>query len=85
MTLDWEIIDCRARVSDGCYYITLARDIRVEKDKVYVARFCKDGAKFLSAEAAGCTAVDISRRRGIGHSADLGEVKRMCELDAEKR
>lgn len=83
MTLSWEIVDCRARVSDGCYYITLARDIRVDKDKVYVARFCKDGAHFLSAEDA-YNAHGISRRRGIGHSADLGEVKRLCELDAEK-
>jgi hypothetical protein len=84
MSLDWEIIDCRARVSDGCYYITLARDRAEQGAQTYVARFCKDGAHFMS-EGSSSYGVDISRRRGIGHSTDLGEVKRMCELDADKR
>jgi hypothetical protein len=84
MSLDWEIIDCRARVSDGCYYITVARDRAERGIKVYIARFCKDGAQLASPDAM-YSGSDISRRRGIGHSTDLGEVKLMCEMDADKR
>jgi hypothetical protein len=81
---DWEILDARWRVRTGCYYVTLCNDIR---GRAYVARFCMDPVSVAvvpSAEDPSGSPIwsNRSRVRGVGHSTDLYEVKRMCEDDA---
>jgi hypothetical protein len=77
---DWEILDARWRVRTGCYYVTLCNDIR---GRAYVARFCMDPASVAIVPGTDQPNwYNRSRVRGIGHSTDLYEVKRMCEDDA---
>lgn len=78
--LAWETVDMRARVSGGCYYISLAHD---PAGRAYIARFCADPREEGTYQYA-YAGIDWSynRARGIGHSSDLETVKAMCFTDA---
>lgn len=82
--LSWEVVDVRARVKGGCYYISLAHD---PAGHCYIARFCADPRADMNSLAYAYAAIDYSytRERGIGHDTDLEKVKAMCEQDALAR
>jgi hypothetical protein len=75
MVLSWQIVDLRARVEGGCYFIGLCHELTGD---VWVARYCTDprnDATWSSGSKA--------RIKGIGHSTDLEEIKTMCGEDAD--
>ena len=72
--LTWQILDQRARVTDGCYFITLVHDLSGD---VWIARFCLDPR----IDPHGVRG-DGSRQRGVGHSNDMTTLQTICEDDA---
>lgn len=87
MMLEWQTVDLRARVQNGCYFITLAR-ADDDRGEAYIARFSPDPRETPQPihSCSSDSIVDYShvRYRGIGHSPDLDSVKAMCERDANQ-
>ena len=73
MKLSWEILDLRAKVAKGCYFVSLCH---APGGHFWLARFC------LGPGQDNKSSLTLSRSTGIGHSNVLEDVQEMCNVDA---
>lgn len=73
MMLSWQVLDVRAKMGDGCYFISL---VHHQEGDFYIARYCMHPS---STAAFG----HQSRPKGVGHSRNLEDTKIMCNEDAD--
>lgn len=73
--LEWQLLDLRAKVPGGCYFIGWSRS---PDEELWVGRYCTDPR----ADPQGIC-MNGTRINGIGKSSELQEVKELCQHDAE--